>query len=539
MFSAWMLVVYSFGIGLSMSISYNIVHVLVTKPESSNHFAVSPYFQNDVNYLKYFVGQFQSTVLLCLYPIFGWFADVKIGRYRSVILSVWSCWFGTCLQLLSYCIQYGTYGLPVNIAKYGLSGLALTFIMFGIAAFSSNAFAFGMDQLCDGSSAQIRAFIHWMIWGLFLGFSTDYTLFHKSVTNSLLIQITGIVTVFFLTVIVCINIVFKDKFIKSGVLKKNPYKMVFEVIKYAKQHKFPVKRSALTYWQNKSPSRIEFGKEKYGGPFKEEEVEDVTSFLRICIVLLSMFGLYIPYYTVILGGIFPYINKLEGSNTINGYGSYILWDSFDKTILVVVPLFELLIIPCFPKIEYFLLKPLRWIGISHILLLLSLISMFVIDTVHDLKKSDVICSLNSPTSSHNYYFLYYMIPFSLIGVIEIITFIYSFEFICSQAPANMNGMLIGIFWFIRELYINIGAIITTPFFKGLGNLTCTFWPLLLQLFILVIGGAVYIVVIKRYQKRQKGDTYDLQKTVESYYVHMMLEQEKDAEIHQHTVVIID
>ena len=535
-FSAWLLVVYSFGIGLSMSISYNIVHILVTKPESSNHFAVSPYFQNDVNYLKYFVGPFQSTVLLFLYPVLGWIADVKIGRYRSVILSVWSCWFGTCLQLLSYCIQYGTYGLPVNIAKYGLSGLALIFIIFGIAAFSSNAFAFGMDQLCDGSSAQIRAFIHWMVWGLFLGFSTDYiAFFHESITNSLLIQVTGIVTVFFLSMIVCINIVFKDKFIKSGVLKKNPYKMVFEVIKYAKQHKFPVKRSALTYWQNKSPSRIEFGKEKYGGPFKEEEVEDVTSFLRICIVLLSMFGLYIPYYTVILGGVFPYINKLEGSNTVDGYGSYILWDSFDKIILVLVPLFELSIIPCFPKIEYFLLKPLRWIGISHILLLLSLISMFVIDTVHDLKTSDVICSLNSPTSSHNYYFLYYMIPFSLIGVIEMLTFICSFEFICSQAPANMNGMLIGIFWFIRELYINIGGIITTLFFKGLGNLTCKFWLLLLQLFILVIGGAVYVMVTKWYQKRQKGDTYDLQKTVESYYIHM-LEQEKDAEIHQDTVV---
>ena len=107
---------------------------------------------------------FQNIVLSFLYPILGWFADVKIGRYRCVILSVWSCWFGTCLQLLSYCIQYGTYGLPVNIAKYGLSGLALIFIMFGIAAFSSNAFAFGMDQLCDGSSAQIRAFIHWMMW---------------------------------------------------------------------------------------------------------------------------------------------------------------------------------------------------------------------------------------------------------------------------------------------------------------------------------------------------------------------------------------
>ena len=521
-----LLVIYSFGIGLSLEIGFNITFALVTKPEkSSNCFIVSPYYLDDISY-GYLVPTFQNIVLLLLYPVLGWFADVKIGRYRSVILSVWSCWFGTCLQLLSYCIQYGTCGLPVNIAKYGLSGLALIFIMFGTAAFLSNAFAFGMDQLCDGSSAQIRAFIHWMVWGLFLGFSTGYIAFvHDSITNPLLILVTGIITVFFLSMIVCINIVFKDKFIKSGVLKKNPYKMVFEVIKYAKQHKFPVKRSALTYWQNKSPSRIEFGKEVYGGPFKGEEVENVTSFLRICIVLLSMFGLYIPLHTVILG-VFPYINKLEGSNTINGYGSYILWVSFDKIILVLVPLFELSIIPCFPKIEYFLLKPLRWIGVSHILLLLSLISMFVIDTVHDLQTSDDIC-LNSPTSSHNYYFLYYMIPFSLIGVVEILTFIYSLEFICSQAPANMNGMLIGIFWFIRASYINIGAIITSPFFTvphvtGPGNLTCTFWPLLLQFLILVIGGAVYIMVTtKWYQRRQKGDAYDLQTTVESYYIRMM------------------
>ena len=96
--------------------------------------------------------------------------------------------------------------------------------MFGSAAFSSNAFAFGMDQLCDGSSAQIRAFIHWMVWGLFLGFSTDYIAFvHDSITNPLLILVTGIITVFFLSMIVCINIVFEYKFIKSGVLKKNPY----------------------------------------------------------------------------------------------------------------------------------------------------------------------------------------------------------------------------------------------------------------------------------------------------------------------------
>ena len=49
---------------------------------------------------------------------------------------------------------------------------------------------------------------------------------------------------------------------------------------------------------------------------------------------LSVFGLYIPFHTVILG-VSPYINKLEGSNTVDRYGLYILWFSFDKLYYVI------------------------------------------------------------------------------------------------------------------------------------------------------------------------------------------------------------
>ena len=61
----------------------------------------------------------------------------------------------------------------------------------------------------------------------------------------------------------------------------------------------------------------------YGGPFKARGGS------RRCNFLLSVFGLYIPFHTVILG-VSPYINKLEGSNTVDKYGLYILWFSFDK-----------------------------------------------------------------------------------------------------------------------------------------------------------------------------------------------------------------
>ena len=59
-------------------------------------------------------------------------------------------------------------------------------------------------------------------------------------------------------------------------------------MKFAIQHKNPVRRSALTYCENRCPSRIDFGKQRYGGPFTTEEVEDVKVLFNMLKVLLSL-----------------------------------------------------------------------------------------------------------------------------------------------------------------------------------------------------------------------------------------------------------
>ena len=48
---------------------------------------------------------------------------------------------------------------------------------------------------------------------------------------------------------------------------KNPFKLIYKVIKYAIYTKYPVQRSAFTYWKDNLSSRIDFRKNKYGGPF--------------------------------------------------------------------------------------------------------------------------------------------------------------------------------------------------------------------------------------------------------------------------------
>uniref|UniRef100_A0A1X7VDS3 Uncharacterized protein n=1 Tax=Amphimedon queenslandica TaxID=400682 RepID=A0A1X7VDS3_AMPQE len=39
------------------------------------------------------------------------------------------------------------------------------------------------------------------------------------------------------------------------------------ILCYARKHKYPENRSALTYWEEEAPSRLNLGKDKYGGPF--------------------------------------------------------------------------------------------------------------------------------------------------------------------------------------------------------------------------------------------------------------------------------
>ena len=84
----------------------------------------------------------------------------------------------------------------------------------------------------------------------------------------------------------------------------NPYKTVFKVIKFAKKHKYPLQRSAFTYGDNYLPSRIDFAKQRYGGPFTTEQVENVKTFVRIVIVLLTvgpLFTLEVPasYFQIV------------------------------------------------------------------------------------------------------------------------------------------------------------------------------------------------------------------------------------------------
>ena len=68
----------------------------------------------------------------------------------------------------------------------------------------------------------------------------------------------------------------------------NPYKGVYNVLNFARKHKYPIRRSAFTYCDDELPSRIDFAMERFGGPFTTEQVEDVKTFLRMLLVFVVL-----------------------------------------------------------------------------------------------------------------------------------------------------------------------------------------------------------------------------------------------------------
>ncbi len=66
-------------------------------------------------------------------------------------------------------------------------------------------------------------------------------------------------------------------------------KIIYQVLKFAAKHKAPLNRSALTYWEEDIPSRMDLGKSRYGGPFTTEQVEDVKTFFKIIVIQIPLF----------------------------------------------------------------------------------------------------------------------------------------------------------------------------------------------------------------------------------------------------------
>ena len=111
-------------------------------------------------------------------------------------------------------------------------------------------------------------------------------------------------------------------------------------------------RSAFTYCEDDPPSRIDFGKSKYEGPFTTEQVEDVKTFFRL--LSFICLGCTLPSTNVAVNQLVNYLTYYDNQIT----NPVIRTCHFDKfhahvtsptLIALLIPLYEFAIYPVFRR----------------------------------------------------------------------------------------------------------------------------------------------------------------------------------------------
>ena len=456
---------------------------------------------------------------LLLGPFCGWLSDTKIGRGNAIYLGLLLGWIGTLIQAIGCCLQYNSFQCD-TVSFIGTYVFPLVFMFMSITLLYTNMLPYGIDQLMNESSVKIRAFIHWFILCLYSG-----NVALSVISDELTISVLAFVLFSFS---LCLHFLFKHRF--EHIPIPNPYKIVFKVLKFSlktsdtrRQH-----RSAFTYW-GEEPSRMDLAKERYGGCFTHEEVENVKTFLRIAVVMATCFPLIVCIFFFLFclpnfTSQFKDGSKEKASDAVWVFGNVV-------PLFVLVPLFELVILPVFPKLEYFIINPLKGLGLAYILLILSIVSVFLIDLIGRLvvdNNSNIPCFFMRESVHQKIQISYWilLIPSVLAGTSYYLSYICLFEFMCSQSPFGMHGMIIGLFWFFigtfTDFAIGIFLIVYYHHIPSVSFMSCTSWLSMIFGSIAVIGLVVYVLIARWYVNRVRDTDLGLRAAVEEHWENRLI-----------------
>ena len=322
------------------------------------------------------------------FPIVGILSDIYLGRYKTIRYSFWVLW----LSLIAFNVflivkQYAAVEDETTQLVVGcLIGGCIAVSMSGVIV---NTMQFGIDQLTDASSSDICSYISWYVWIIALANNLAAISQNCSPYN----EVIGFFILPLLSTAVIVSDMCFNKWLVKEPVARNPFKIIFQVLRYATKNKYPRLRSAFTYWEDKPYSRIDLGKAKYGGPFTTEQVEDVKTFFRV----LGIIAVYSPLSGLVFFIYSPY-NQIEVFHLYNNrdstlgkcddatgghyisqcYKAVILQQLPIITMTVFVPVLEFILYPVFVRCRYFNnLKILKKLLLGILMLLLYELSYVV------------------------------------------------------------------------------------------------------------------------------------------------------------------
>ena len=257
------------------------------------------------------------------------------------------------------------------------------------------------------------------------------------------------------------------------------------MLNYAWKHKFPERRSAFTYWEEECPSRIDLGKDKYGGPFTVEEVENVKSVFNLLPLIICIAGI------LFLNGTSMNYH-LRTREIIPFYFSLVR----DVVVISWLPIYHLLIYPFFynrvPSM-------LRRIGVgfcvivsSHLfdsVMYFAFTDHYILDYRNATVKSD---SDVLPLSEWLVLSSHVVRDVSIVIVCSIVV-----EFCMAQTPCQVRSLVSTVI--MSECVTFIGV------YNVLDHYICIQWVLYMVRCVTVIVFFIIFVLVSKWYKLRKRD----------------------------------
>ena len=436
-------------------------------------------------------------LLFFIFALLGLIADVWTGRYKIIVTGIFLCFFAWILSGVNFIIITYWSNVPLFYAIFVLGCLCAT---IGYTGLRANIVQFNLDQVVGASANELSAIIYWHsinVPVIFTIFQLGRCSFHFFLL--LLFVVMGVIV----SVVLITHSFFKH-WLEATPLIINPIKLIAKVLNYARKNKYPRNRSALTYWEENYPSRLDLGKEKYGGPFTEEEVENVKTVLRM-----------IPLMTCIVGlgcADEVYWSIMEGVDLINSsFKSCFISSNIMKFITpaFLLLLHQFFIYPCFNK---YIPSMLKRIGLGLVFALTTTLSYVVI--------------FKYQRNTLSYFNDLLLIPQILYGVAFALVFPTSLEFTIAQSPIQMRGMMVGL-WFAC---LGVGYLINIntryPFGCDNNSICPSFYYYITRSVAIFIILLVFIVLAKWYKFRVRENEVNIVQIVDEHYERYQNQEEE-------------
>ena len=466
------------------------------------------------------------TVPLILLPVAGWVGDSLLGRYRAIVVGFLLSATAYLVLLISFVMLQFNW----RVEAFVLMCLSLPAATFGAGTFATNSLPFIIDQMIGASADDISAVVQWYCWAVAVGVLIQnlpvcliLPLFQQHILEFYLALTFISLSVALLSDCLC------HRWLDVHFRSSNPFKIIFAVLNYARKTKYPENRSAFTYIDEEEPSRLDYGKDKFGGPFTEEEVEDVKTVFRLLPLFLTSFGAFItnnfiqnkdPFQTHVIPT--PFHSELQ--DCVGCLRHMLLYLS----AVILLPIYRFTVSPLLRNRIPSLIKR----GAAGLVFCcLGILFNLTLDTVGHLHSNSTIeCMFVDNRSTNTIPIPFYWLILSdlVIGIATGFVFCTSMEFIMAQSPNRMRGVMMG----LAVMMLSFGSSIhhgLQLFFKHYfptATPSCGFYYYLVLSILLILSLVLFTIAGKRYKLRERERHVNIQAIAEEHY-ERYLDQEEE------------